>query len=128
MPVIIPGREDYPELWEEGGEIYPDPGEGEIYPDPGEGEEIYPDPGEEIYPDLEEKMEVVEGEEALSTLELLGMVGWGLLLLVMAGGALWRRWGRDWWRRRGCIPYRMHIPFFWEQEVEESREEPMEVE
>ena len=120
MPVIIPGREDYPELWEEGpeGEIYPDPGEGEIYPDPG--------PGEEIYPDLEEKMEVVEGEEALSTLELLGMVGWGLLLLVMAGGALWRRWGRDWWRRRGCIPYRVHIPFFWEEE--ETREEPMEVE
>ena len=111
MPVVIPGREDYPELWEEGGEIYPDPGEGE-----------------EIYPDLEEEMEVVEGEEALSTLELLGMVGWGLLLLAMAGGALWRRWGRDWWRRRGCIPYRMHIPFFWEQEVEESREEPMEVE
>ena len=119
MPVIIPGREDYPELWEEGEmEIYPDPGEGEIYPDPG--------PEEEIYPDLEEEMEVVEGEEALSTLELLGMVGWGLLLLVMAGGALWRRWGRDWWRRRGCIPYGVHIPFFWEEE--ETREEPMEVE
>ena len=122
MPVIIPGREDYPELWEEGGEIYPDPGEGEeIYPDLGEGE-IYPDPVEEVI----EEMEVVEGEEALSTLELLGMVGWGLLLLVMAGGALWRRWGRDWWRRRGCIPYRVHIPFFWEEE--ETREEPMEVE
>ena len=117
MPVIIPGREDYPWLWDE-GEIYPDPGEEE--------EEIYPDPGpEEIYP-VEEEMEVVEGEEALSTLELLGMVGWGLLLLVMAGGALWRRWGRDWWRRRGCIPYGVHIPFFWEEE--ETREEPMEVE
>ena len=113
MPVIIPGREDYPELWEE------DP-EGEIYPDPGEGQEIYPE--------LEEEMEVVEGEEALSTMELLGMVGWGVLLLAIAGGALWRRWGRGWWRRRGCIPYRMHIPFFWEQELEESREEPMEVE
>ena len=121
MPVVIPGREDYPELWEEGGEIYPDP---------GEGEEIYP--VEEVI----EEMEVVEGEEALSTLELLGMVGWGILLLVIAGGVLWRRYGKEWWRRRGCIPYRVHIPFFWEQEEEveemdwvgESRVEPMEVE